>query len=412
MQRRVVITGLGIISCVGLDKETFWKNVSEGKSGISKIESFDTEGFSVQIAGEIKNFNSEDYGINKKEARRMDRYVQFALASASEAVKDSKIDFENEDKDRIGVIIGSGVGGMHTLEAQLKVLAELGPSKISPFYIPMMISNMASGNVAIRYGLKGPNYAVASACATSLHAISDCYRIIKNNEADIMIAGGSEAAITPSSVAGFANMKATTASHNDSPETASRPFDSKRDGFVMAEGAGVLVLEELEHALKRNATIYAELVGFGLTCDAHHITNPSPDGAASAMRIALKSAGISIEDVDYINVHGTSTPLGDKSEVTAIKSVFGDRAYQIPISASKSVLGHSLGASGVIESVACIMAIQNGVIPPTANYEYPDPDCDLNCVPNVAIKKDLKYVLKNSFGFGGQNAVLVFKKYE
>ena len=370
MQRRVVITGLGIISCVGLDKETFWKNVSEGKSGISRIESFDTEGFSVQIAGEIKNFNSEDYGINKKEARRMDRYVQFALASATDAVKDSKIDFENEDKDRIGVIIGSGVGGMHTLEAQLKVLADLGPSKVSPFYIPMMISNMASGNIAIKYGLRGPNYAVASACATSLHAIADCYRIIKNDEADIMLAGGSEAAVTPSSVAGFANMKATTSSHNDSPETASRPFDSKRDGFVMAEGA------------------------------------------ASAMRIAMISANISVDDVDYINVHGTSTPLGDKSEVTAIKSVFGDRAYQIPISASKSVLGHSLGASGAIESVACLMAIQNGVIPPTANYEFPDPDCDLNCVPNVAIKKDLKYVLKNSFGFGGQNAVLVFKKYE
>lgn len=412
-KRRVVITGMGVVSCIGKDLDTFWNSLVEGKSGISMVESFDTTNFDVKIGGEIKDFNPEDYGISKKEVRRLDRYLQFALASGTLAFEDSKLQVNEENCDKIGVCVSTGIGGLATFEKQHAILLEQGPSRVSPFFIPMMIPNMSSGHISIKFGLKGPNFSVITACATGCHSIGESFRVIARGEADAMLAGGTEAAIIPTPYAGFSNMNAISANKND-PKTISRPFDAKRDGFVMSEGGAVLVLEELEHALARGAKIYAELVGFGMSADANHITNPCSDGSGAglAMTQALKDANISPEDIGYLNAHGTSTPAGDIAETVAIKRVFGKYAYDLNVSSTKSITGHALGAAGAVESIACIMALRTGIIPPTINYEYPDPECDLNYTPNVAVKRELKYALNNSFGFGGQNAVLAYKKYE
>lgn len=413
MERRVVVTGIGTLSCVGKDKDTFWDSMVNGKSGIDLVTAFDTEKFTVKIGGEVKNFNPEEYDISKKDVRRLDRYLQFAIAGAKMAHDDAGLELSPEMQLRTGVCVGSGIGGMWTLENQHTVLLEQGPSRVSPFFIPMMIANMAAGHVSLRYGLKGPNFGIISACATGNHCIGEAFHIIKRGDADMMFAGGTESAISPIAFAGFANMHATSP-RNDEPQKACRPFDAQRNGFVMAEGCGIFIMEELEQAKARGARIYAEVVGYGLSADAHHITNPEPggQGAARAMKMALSHAGISPDAIDYINAHGTSTPAGDIGETLAIKSVFGERAYDIPISSSKSIMGHALGAAGALEAAATVMALQTGIIPPTINYEYPDPECDLNYVPNVAIEKDIKYAMSDSFGFGGQNAVTIFKKYE
>jgi 3-oxoacyl-[acyl-carrier-protein] synthase II len=412
MEKRVVITGIGVLSCIGNDLETYWSALVDGKSGIDLVTTFDTTGFDVRIGGEVKNFNPEEF-IHKKDVRKMDRFLHFAVAAAKLALDDSKLEVTPENAEQIGVNIGSGIGGMMTLEEQHKVLLERGPGKVSPFFIPMLISNMASGNVSIRFGLKGPNFCMVTACATGGHCIGEAGHVIARGEAKVMLAGGTEAAMTPLSFAGFGNMKATS-TRNDEPQKASRPFDAKRNGFVMSEGAGVLVLEEYEHALARGAHIYAELCGLGMTADAFHITNPEPEGngATRAMRLAIKNSGITEKDIDYVNAHGTSTPAGDRGETIAIKNVFGERAHQLLVSSSKSMMGHALGAAGALESIVCILALERGIVPPTINYEFPDPDCDLNYVPNIAVKKDIRYAINNSFGFGGVNAVLIFKKYE
>ncbi len=411
-KRRVVITGIGIISCVGNDKESFWDSLVNGKSGIELVTQFDTKDHSVKIGGEVKNFNPEEF-IHKKEVRRMDRFLHFAVAAAKYAIEDSAIVINEKNAEQVGVAIGSGIGGMKTLEEQHIVLLERGPGKVTPFFIPMMIGNMASGHVAIKHGIKGPNFTMVTACATGAHCIGEACHVITRGDANVMIAGGTESTITPLAFSGFANMKATS-DRNDEPHRASRPFDLKRDGFVMAEGSGVLVLEEYEHAKARGARIYAEVVGFGMTADAHHITNPEPEGngASRAIKMALRKAGIVPDVIDYINAHGTSTPTGDRGETFAIKNVFGERASELLISSSKSVMGHALGAAGALESIVCVMAIDRGIVPPTINYEHPAPDCDLNYVPNIAIKRDIKYAINNSFGFGGQNAVLIYKKFE
>lgn len=411
--RRVVVTGIGVISCIGTNVDTFWNSVYEGRSGIDLISGFDTTDFSVKIAGEVKEFAPEQYDISKKEIKRLDRYNQFALAAAKEAFENSGLQLSDEDKEKTGVCVSSGIGGMWTFETQHKALLERGPSRVSPFFIPMMISNMSSGHVSLKYGLQGPNMTIVTACSTGNHSIGESYEIIKRGDADIMFAGGTEAAISPVAVAGFANMNATS-KRNDEPKRASRPFDADRNGFVMAEGCGVVILEELEHAKARGAKIYAEIVGFGMSADAHHITNPCPngEGAARAMTRALQNAGISPDSIDYLNAHGTSTPLGDKGETLAIKSVFGEKAKDLNISSTKSVMGHALGAAGALESIVCVKAIETGIVPPTINYETPDPECDLNYTPNVAVKKELKYVMNNNFGFGGQNSVTIYKKYE
>jgi 3-oxoacyl-[acyl-carrier-protein] synthase II len=412
MEKRVVITGIGVLSCLGNDRETFWEALLSGKSGIDLVTTFDTTNFDVRIGGEVKNFNPEEF-MHKKDVRKMDRFLHFAVAAAKLALEDSKLEVTPENAEQIGVNIGSGIGGMMTLEEQHKVLIERGPGKVSPFFIPMLISNMASGNVSIRFGLKGPNFCMVTACATGGHCIGEAGHVIARGEAKVMLAGGTEAAMTPLSFAGFGNMKATS-TRNDEPQKASRPFDAKRNGFVMSEGAGVLVLEEYEYAKARGAHIYAELCGLGMTADAFHITNPEPEGngATRAMRLAIKNSGITIDEIDYINAHGTSTPAGDRGETIAIKNVFGERAYQILVSSSKSMMGHALGAAGALESIVCIYALERGIVPPTINYEFPEPECDLNYVPNIAVKKDIRYAINNSFGFGGVNAVLVFKKYE
>ncbi len=411
-KNRVVITGIGVVTPIGSGKETFWKSLAEGKCGVGRTESFDPSKFSSQIAGEVRDFDPSGW-IDTKDLKRMDRFVQFAVVSATEALNDSKIKVENEDTNKIGVLIGSGIGGLSTIEKQHTILVEKGPGRISPFFIPMLIVDMASGQVSIRLGLKGPNSCVATACASGTHAIGDSFRILQYGDADVMLAGGTEAAVTPMSVGGFCAMKALS-TRNDEPGKASRPFDRERDGFVIAEGAGVVVLEVLEHALHRNSHIYAEIVGYGRTGDAHHITAPAPggEGAVRAMKASLSDAGLNPEDVDYINAHGTSTPLNDKFETIGIKKVFGGQAYKLFISSTKSMTGHLLGASGGAEVAACILALEKGIIHPTINYEYPDPDCDLNYVPNTAIKKDVKVVMSNSLGFGGHNAVLIMKKYE
>ena len=413
-KRRVVITGVGPITPIGIGKDAFWENLVAGKSGVGMISQFDTTDFNVKIAGEVKDFDFADYG-DKKEGKRMDRVTQFAVAAAKMAVEDAKLDLNAIDPIRCGVCVGTGIGGIHTFLEQSLKLGAKGPSKISPFFIPMEIPNMPAGQIGIALGFKGPNTAIVTACATGTNCIGDALRTIQYGDADVMLAGGAEAAISPIAVAGFANMKALS-TNNDNPEKASRPFDKNRDGFVMGEGSGVLLLEELEHAKARGAHIYAELVGYALNCDAYHITAPDPTGDTPALcfAAAVKDAGLQPEDIDYINAHGTSTHRNDQGESLAIKKVFGEHAYKMAVSSNKSMIGHLLGAAGGVEAIATALTIENGVIPPTINYETPDTEegLDLDYVPNVARQAEVKAALSNNLGFGGHNACIVFKKYE
>lgn len=398
------------MTSLGQDLDTFWNSLMEGKSGVSRIEAFDVSDYTTQIAASMKDFNPEDY-MDRKEARKMDRFVQLAVAAGSKALEDSGLDIGvNADAERVGVSIGSGIGGLGTWEDQHNILLEKGPKRVSPFFIPMMIANMASGQMSINLGAKGPNTTQVTACATGTHSIGDSYRLIQRGDADVMICGGAEATIRPTGMAGFCAMRAMS-TRNDEPEMASRPFDTGRDGFVMGEGAGVLVIESLEHALKRGAKIYAEVVGYGLSADAHHITEPDPDGAARCMKMAIRDAGIAPEDVDYINAHGTSTPVGDRSETKAVKMALGDHAYKVAVSSTKSMTGHLLGAAGGVEAVICGLSLKNQTIAPTINLEDQDPECDLDYVPNHPRKADLDVVMSNSFGFGGHNATIILKKY-
>jgi len=408
--RRVVVTGVGVISPLGNDIESFWKASIEGKSGVDRITSFNPEGFDSQIAGEIKDFDPSKF-FSQKDIKRMDKFVQYAIATTHQAIEDSKLDLGKEDKNRIGVLVGSGIGSLHIIEKEHKVLLEKGPSRVSPFLIPMLIVNEASGQIAINFKLKGPNSCVATACASGAHAIGDAFKIIQRNASDIMIAGGTESCITSLGVAGFCSLKALS-TRNSQPQRASRPFDRERDGFVIAEGCGIVILESLEHAKKRDAKIYAEISGYGMSCDAFHITAPDPDGdgAARAMIHALKDAEMNPEDIDYINAHGTSTKLNDQIETQAIKKVFGEYAYKIPVSSTKSMIGHTLGASGAIEFIVCCLVMRDNLIPPTINYQYPDPECDLDYVPNVTREKKINTCLSNSLGFGGHNATLILKR--
>lgn len=412
MKRRVVVTGLGVISPVGNDVETFWNSLISGKSGIGPITSFDVSEYPVKIAGEVKDFDATQY-MDRKEARRMDRFTHFAIAAAKQALAHAEIDMDQVDPDRVGVYIGSGIGGLATMETQFRVLLDRGPKRVSPFFIPMMIANMASGQVSIHTGAKGPNSSAISACATGTHSLGDAFKIIQRGDADVMIAGGAEASITPMAVAGFSSMHALS-TRNDEPTKASRPFDKNRNGFVMGEGAGILILESLEHAQKRGATIYAEMVGYGMTADAYHLTSPAPEGegASRAMTRAIADAGLKPEDIGYINAHGTSTGLNDKNETDAIKKTFGEHAYRLAISSTKSMTGHLLGAAGGIEAIASVLALKEQILPPTINYEEPDPDCDLDYVPNEARKVSIDAALSNSLGFGGHNATIVFRKYD
>ncbi|MEN6371981.1 MAG: beta-ketoacyl-ACP synthase II [Armatimonadota bacterium] len=409
-ERRVVITGMGVLTPVGLTVEEYWTSLVAGKSGAGLITRFDTSNHTSKIAAELKGFDVSNY-IDPRDARRMDPFVQYAVAAAKMAVEDSGLTITPENAPRVGVLVGSGIGGVHTWETQHRVLLEKGPNRVSPFFVPMLIANMGSGQISIMFGAKGPNETVVTACTTGTNAIGDAYEIIKRGDADAMITGGAEAAICPLSCAGFCNAQAFT-TRNDEPERASRPFDKERDGFLIGEGAGILVIEELEHAVARGAKIHAEIIGYGMTGDAYHITSPAPDGegAARCIQAALDDAEIKPEDVSYINAHGTSTEMNDKYETMAIKKVFGDYAYKVPVSSTKSMTGHLLGAAGAIEAVACAQALKEGVIPPTINYEFPDPNCDLDYVPNVARKADLKIAISNSFGFGGHNATIVLKK--
>ncbi|MEN6520232.1 MAG: beta-ketoacyl-ACP synthase II [Armatimonadota bacterium] len=409
-ERRVVITGMGVLTPVGLTVEDFWASLVAGKSGAGTITRFDTSNHSSKIAAELKGYDVSNY-IDPRDARRMDPFVQYAVSAAKMAVEDSGLTITPENAARVGVVVGSGIGGVHTWEAQHRVLLEKGPNRVSPFFVPMLIANMGSGQISIMFGAKGPNETVVTACTTGTNAVGDAYEIIKRGDADAMITGGAEAAICPLSCAGFCNAQAFT-TRNDEPERASRPFDKERDGFLIGEGAGILVIEELEHAMARGAKIHAEIIGYGMTGDAYHMTSPAPDGegAARCIQAALDDARIKPEDVSYINAHGTSTEMNDKYETMAIKKVFGDYAYKVPVSSTKSMTGHLLGAAGAIEAVACAQALKEGVIPPTINYEFPDPNCDLDYVPNVARKADLKIAISNSFGFGGHNATIVIKK--
>ena len=409
--RRVVVTGLGTLSPVGNTADEFWSSLVQGRSGVGMITKFDTAGYPTRIAGEVRNFDPLDF-VDKKEARRLDPYLQYAVASSVLAVQDAALDTDKIDGSRFGVLIGSGIGGISTLLESHRNLIEKGPDRVSPFFIPMLIANMASGLVSIRFGAKGPNSAVVTACATGNHAIGDSFKIIQRADADVMIAGGSEAIIIPLTIAGFCSMKAMS-TRNDEPAKAMRPFDATRDGFVCGEGAGIVVLESLEHALARDARIYAEIVGYGMTGDAHHMTAPDPEGsgAARAMAAAVRDAGLDVSAIGYINAHGTSTPYNDKFETLAIKRVFGDHARRLAVSSTKSMTGHLLGAAGGIEAIATVLALHHGVLPPTINYETPDPDCDLDYVPNQARKQDVEVALSNAFGFGGTNATLAFCAY-
>jgi 3-oxoacyl-[acyl-carrier-protein] synthase II len=410
-RRRVVITGLGAVTPVGNTAEEFWTALTEGKSGIGPITRFDTAGFPTRIAGEVKGFDALKY-VDKKDDRKLDLYLKYAIACAVMAVEDAGLDPAKEDGDRFGVLVGSGIGGIGTLLDSHKVLLDKGPDRVSPFFIPMLIINMASGLISMRFGARGPNSSVVTACATGNHAIGDATRIIQRGEADVMIAGGAEAIIMPLTIAGFCQMKAMS-TRNDEPTRASRPFDAERDGFVCGEGGGLVVLESLEHAVRRDARIYSEVIGYGMTGDAHHMTAPDPegDGAARAMAAALRDAGVEPAAVGYINAHGTSTPYNDKFETIAIKRVFGEHAKRLPVSSTKSMTGHLLGAAGGIEAIATTLALHHGVLPPTINYEKPDPECDLDYVPNQARKQDVEVALSNAFGFGGTNATLAFRKY-
>lgn len=412
MNRRVVITGMGVISPVGCSLEEFWNSLTSGKTGIGRITRFDPSAFATQIAGEIKNFDPSPY-IERKALRRMDRFVQFAIVASEQAIKDAGLDFSKEDPRRVGVVVGSGIGGTETWETQHSNLISSGPDRVSPFFVPMMIIDMASGEISMRIGVRGPNFATVSACASGANAIGESFSIIARGKAEIMITGGSEAAVTPLSIAGFCSMKALSR-RNSEPERASRPFDKERDGFVMGEGAGIVVLEELEHAKNRNAKVYAEVIGYGATADAYHITAPAPDGKGviEAMMGAIDSGSISPTEVDYINAHGTSTDLNDKLETQAIKTVFGEHSKHLLVSSTKSMIGHLLGAAGGVELIATALTIERGIVHPTINYEVPDPECDLNYVPNFAVDRKIRVALSNSFGFGGHNACLALKKYE
>lgn len=412
-ENRVVITGLGIISPIGNDVASFWKALKEGQCGIGPITSFDAAKFDSRIAGEVKGFDYNLYGMNSKDIKRMDKFSQYAVASSKQAIKDAGLDLEKEDRERIGVVVGSGIGSLYTIEEQHKIMLEKGPSKMSPFLIPMLIVNEAAGQVAIFSGIKGPNFCVATACASGSHAIGDAFRIIERGDADVMIAGGTESCVVPTGVGGFCALRGLS-TRNDQPAKASRPFDRERDGFVIAEGCGLVVMESLEHAQKRNANIYVEIVGYGMSGDGYHMTAPDPDGdgAMRAMKLALKDAAANAEDVDYINAHGTSTKLNDKLETLAIKRALGDYAKKVMVSSTKSMTGHLLGAAGGVEFVVCCLAIKDNVVPPTINYEYPDPECDLDYVPNSARKAKVDFCMSNSLGFGGHNATLAVKRFK
>lgn len=408
--RRVVITGVGTVSPLGCGNEKNWNALISGTSGIGLITRFDTSDMPVKIAGEVPDFNAEEF-IDKKEIKKMDLFIQYALAAAHYAMEDSGLVINDENAERVGVLVGAGLGGLPTIEKYHTLLGEGGPKKISPFFIPMLIINLAPGHISIKYGAKGPNISSVSACATSTHSIGDAYHIIKRGDADAMIAGGTESVVTPLGIGGFAAMKALS-DRNDDPKSASRPFDKNRDGFVMGEGAGIVILEEYEAAKARGAKIYAEVVGYGMTGDAYHLTAPAPggEGGARSMKMALNNAGIAPEQVSYINAHGTSTPIGDMYETMAIKSIFGEHTKKMMVSSTKSMTGHLLGAAGGIEAVYTLMAMDKGVVPPTINYTDPDPECDLDYVPNTARDAKLEYAMSNNFGFGGTNATLLFKK--
>jgi 3-oxoacyl-[acyl-carrier-protein] synthase II len=410
--RRVVVTGLGVVTPLGHQPDVFWQHLTAGQCGVGKITAFDASAFDTQIAAQVKDFDPAPAFPSPKEIRRTDRYSQFGVFAAWSALKDSGLDLEKENRDEIGVMIGSGIGGLATTSEQYKILLDRGPGRMSPFTIPMLIGNMASGLVSMYHNLRGPNFSTCSACATANHAIGEAWRTIKMGDAHIMFAGGAEATVIPIGIGGFCAMKAMS-TRNDDPQHASRPFDKDRDGFVMGEGAGVLVLEELEHAKKRGAKIYCEIAGYGNTADAHHLTAPSPggEGAARCMKMALKTGGLNIGDISYINAHGTSTPQGDVCETQAIKSVFGDRAKKVAVSSTKGATGHMLGAAGAVETIICALAIQHGVVPPTINYQTPDPECDLDYVPNTAREMKVNAIINNSFGFGGHNATIAAKKF-
>ena len=411
MERRVVITGLGAITPIGNNVEEFWEGLKNSKCGIDEITLFDTTNYKVKLAAEVKQYNPEDY-FDRKQAKRLERFTQFSVIASREAIKDSGITKENTDMERVGVIVGSGIGGLRTIELENEKLQTKGPDRVSPMYIPMAISNMAAGNIAIEIGAKGESEAIVTACASATHAIGQSYRMIKHGYEDVIVAGGSESAITPSGIAGFTNMKALSVSADKN--RASIPFDKERNGFVMGEGAGILVLEELEHAKKRGAKIYAEVIGYGATSDSYHITSPAPngEGGAKAMIKAIQDANIKQEQIDYINVHGTSTPLNDSCETAAIKTALGEAAKTVKISSTKGNTGHLLGAAGGIEAIACVKAMEDSFIPPTINYKVPDEECDLNIVPNEGIKQKVNITISNSLGFGGHNSTIILKKYE
>lgn len=411
MKNRVVITGMGAVTPIGNDVNNFWNNIKEGTCGIDVIKSFDITNFKCKLAAEVKDFDVT-VALDKREARKMDKYCQYAMVAAEEAVKNSGLDMQAIDSERLAVIVGSGIGGIGTIEQEHKKLMEKGPNRVTPYLIPMIIGNMAAGNIAIKYGAKGMCTSVVTACATGTNAIGDAFHMIQDGRADIIIAGGAEASITPIALAGFVSL--TALSKSEDPLRASIPFDKERDGFIMGDGAGIVILESLDHAEKRNAKIYAEMKGYGSTCDAYHITSPSPDGegAARSMVMALKDGDIKAEEVSYINAHGTSTPYNDKFETVAIKSAFGEYAYKIPVSSTKSMTGHLLGAAGAIEAIVCVKALEEGFVPATIGYKVPDEDCDLDIVPNIGRKQQLKYAMSNSLGFGGHNATIILKKWD
>lgn len=411
-ERRVAVTGLGVVTPLGSDVETFWKNLIAGQCGIRKIESFDSTPYVTKIAGEVTNFDPAPAFPSPKDVRRADRFSQFGVYAAWQALKDSGLDLKQENLDEIGVIVGSGIGGLETTAEQHQVLLNRGPGRLSPFMIPMLISNMASGLISMFFNLRGPNFATCSACATANHAIGEAWRAVKMGDAQVMVAGGAEATIVPIGIGGFCAMKAMS-TRNDDPQHASRPFDKERDGFVMGEGAGILVLEELERAKQRGAKIYCEIVGYGNTADAYHLTSPAPqgEGAARCMRMALRNGGLTLQDINYINAHGTSTPQGDTCETEAIKTVFGEYAKKIAVSSTKGATGHMLGAAGAVEMAVCSLAIHHGIAPPTINYQVPDPECDLDYVPNTARELNITAVINNSFGFGGHNASIAARKF-
>lgn len=410
-KRRVVVTGMGMVSPLGLNVKSSWEALLQGKSGVGYITHFDAKDYPVRIAAEVKGFDPANY-IEPKEIKKMDRFIHFAIAATEMAIQDSGLKINSHNSERIGIVIGSGMGGLPTIEYYHKILLEKGWKRVSPFFIPMVIINLAAGQISIRYGIKGPNLAVTTACATGNHSIGEAFRMIQYGDADVMITGGAEAVITPMAVAGFSIMRALS-TRNDEPEKASRPFDIDRDGFVMGEGSGIIILEELEHALKRGAKIYAELVGYGMSSDAYHITAPAPEGEGGArcMKAAINDAGINPEEIDYINAHGTSTKQGDELETQAIKKVFGEHAYKLCVSSTKSMTGHLLGAAGGVEAIFTVLSIYENVVPPTINLDNPDPECDLDYVPYKPKKKEIRYAMTNSFGFGGTNASLLFKKF-